>query len=162
MAEGSWYAPTRSIYLSIFPVDISTLALLPTRHWATDNGLRRCLNNLPGEVEALGDYYQWQKADKTLLELIKYQDAEARQATLAYFGLPVDTRPFLDWVFAWAAYQHRGELPAGVEQDDVFPYPQLYLVWQLERVPRRSNLLVYRNRICDTDGRELLAFASHN
>ncbi len=127
---------------------------LPTHDWVTDYGFRRHMNQSFSRGD-LGDYYQREKSHKSLLELIKYQSDTARVKTLEYFDLPADTREFLDWVYMWAAYQD--DLPEGVHQDDIFPYAQLYTLWQRERGPRSRNVLVYPDRITDdTDGQVMM------
>lgn len=132
------------------------LQALPTHDWATDYGFRRHMNEASGSRSDLGDYYQREKSHKTLLELIKYQDDRARQQTLQYFDLPEDTRAFLDWVYRWVAY-NQADIPEGRHQDDLFPYADLYTLWQAEQGPRSSNLMVYPDRIEEkSDGREVL------
>lgn len=124
----------------------AALAQLPRFDWCTDYGLRRALNEACGQH--LGDYYQGAKSHLPLMELIRYQDARPKRTTLAYYGLPADTEAFLSWVFNWVAYCE----PLGPEQDQqlLFPYPQLYLIWQLQRWPyQRVN--VYADRIVAGD-----------
>lgn len=133
---------------------------LPTKTWVTDLGFRKCLDGVGGE-RYRGYYYQQNKSDMTLLDLVQYQDEEARERTLAYFELPADTIEFLQWVFGWVAYIE--PLPAGVERQHVLPYALLYPIYRNEgrHFPdgsrRTSNVNVYADRIAESNTGQMLA-----
>ena len=135
-------------------------AALPKYDWVTDYGYRRHINEYRPNRQ-LGTYYQQEKSHKSLLELIKYMDEGARDQTIAYFDLPADAHPFIMWVYAWVAY--KDELPEGVHQDDIFPYEQLYNIYQNEHrqypdgTKRNTNVNVYQDRIAESKDGHVLA-----
>jgi hypothetical protein len=126
---------------------------LPAHYWVTDYGFRKQLNALK---EGRGTYYQQEKSRKKLLDLLKYQDDDAREATIAYFDLPADTIVFLSWVHKYAVW--RDEYPdSSHDQDALFPYEALYQVYKHEGAGGRSSYVVaYKDRLEETDGTLLL------
>lgn len=134
--------------------------LLPKKDWVSDHGFIKALMGVGGE-QYRGYYYQQQKSDKTLMELVQYQDPEAAERTLAYFDLPADTLAFLEWVFAWVAY--REPLAEGETRELVLPYALLYPIYRNEHrhfpdgTRRTSNVHVYADRIAEASTGQLLA-----
>ena len=148
---------------------LNSLTQLTTFDWGRDYGFRKALLGGAGPADLVA-YWQREKSNYRLWELLGYMDSWAVAPTLAYFDLPADTLPFLKWVYNHVAHQelHRvagadQELFGGAQdQQHYFPYPQLYLIWSREtaaqRASRPGNVKVYLDRLTEPDGRELLRF----
>lgn len=157
---------------------------LTSKDWVGDYGFRKALEANPGTMK-FGDtvigpgrkdivtYWQQEKSHYALWELLSYMGAHTEPQTLAYFDLPADTIPFLRWVHQHVAHGEAdkveglaelGMFGRGAAQMSYFPYARLYELWQREtdaqRATRQGNVLVYLDRLAETDGRELLRFAA--
>lgn len=159
------------------------LHYLTKKGWVTDHGFRKALQANPGTITFAGQvvgpsrqdivaYWQAEKSDYVLWELLLYMGKHTIPQTLDYFDLPADTVPFLRWVYNHVAHEQReqvqemaqGFFGAGFDQMNFFPYSQLYALWQQEtneqRTARDGNVLVYLDRLTEPDGRELVRFAA--
>ncbi|GAB3841031.1 hypothetical protein [Hymenobacter jeollabukensis] len=156
---------------------------LTTKDWVKDYGFGKALEADPGTRTFAGQvlgpgrkdvvaYWQAEKSDYPLWQLLLHMGAHTVPQTVAYFDLPADTVPFLSWVYNHVAHEQReqvqgmaqGFFGAGFDQMNFYPYPQLYQVWQREsdaqRSARAGNVKVYLDRLTEPDGQELLRFAA--
>ena len=156
---------------------------LTKKEWVMDYGFRKALAADPGTITFAGQvvsrghpdivtYWQHEKRDYALWELLLYMGTHTVPQTLVYFDLPADTVPFLRWVYNDVAHEQReqvqqmaqGFFGAGFDQMNFFPYPELYALWQREtdeqRAAREGNVLVYLDRLTKPDGQELARFAA--
>ena len=124
----------------------------------------------PGRPD-IGQYLRDDKSDYPLWRLLLYMGQHVVPQTLAYFQLPADTRPFLQWVSDWVSQKDRDQVPelaamgsfgAGANQMSYLPYAALYAVWEradaAQRKGQQGNILVYLDRITDQQGRELARY----
>lgn len=153
---------------------------LPKKDWVTDYGFRKALAADPGQMmfgeiklgkgrKDIVEYWQREKCDYALWELLLYMGSHTVPQTAAYFDLPADVAEFLRWVYNHVSHEQREQVQAmvqgfasGFDQMNFFPYAQLYPIWQRaeEREARRGNVLVYLDRITEPDGREIVRYNS--
>ena len=153
---------------------------LTKKDWTTDYGFRKALEANPGQMRFGGaivgngrkdivTYWQQEKDQYRLWELLLYMGSHTVPQTAAYFDLPADVAEFLRWVYNHVAHEQREQVEAmvqgfasGFDQMNFFPYAELYTIWQRadEREARQGNVLVYLDRITEADGRELLRYSA--
>ena len=91
---------------------------LTKKDWVADYGFRKALEVDPGTRKfgeiTLGKgrrdivaYWQTDKSEYRLWELLCYMGEHTIPQTLAYFDLPADTVPFLRWVYNHVAHEER-------------------------------------------------------
>jgi hypothetical protein len=153
---------------------------LTKKDWVTDYGFRKALEADPGTMtignivrergrKDIVQYWQHEKSDYRLWELLCYMGGHTVPQTLAYFDLPADTVEFLRWVYNHVAHEERDRVKemvpgfgGGFDQMNFFPYAELYPIWQRadERQARRGNVRVYLDRITEPNGQELVRMAA--
>ena len=112
---------------------------LTTHEWVTDHGFRKALEADPGTMQLGGvvigpgrrdvvAYWQQEKSEYPLWELLCYMGSHTVPQTLAYFDLPADTVAFLRWCYNHVAHEERERvqgldpgLAGGFEQMNFFP-----------------------------------------
>lgn len=153
---------------------------LTKKDWVTDYGFRKALAADPGTMmfgkQVMGkgrkdvvEYWQREKSNYVLWELLLYMGSHTVPQTLAYFDLPADGAEFLRWVYNDVSHEQREQVQemtqgfaSGFAQMNFFPYAELYMIWQRadEREARQGNVLVYLDRITEPDGQELLRYTA--
>ena len=158
---------------------VSSFARLTKKGWKTDAGFIAAIAadpgtltykvhiKSPGRRDAVA-YWRREKGDYVLWQLLRYMGEHQVPQTLAYFGLPADTRQFLNWLYNHVEHAERqgvaqmrdvSPLACRYIQMHFFPFPDLYQLWQVEtdaeraeRAEQRGNVRVYLDRITEPDG----------
>lgn len=123
--------------------------------WAREFGLNKHLVEALDNKE-LASYYQKEKGDKKLWNFILYVDRPVLPHIYSYYGLPEDTRDFVQWVYNSVGYGSK--VPKGVSETmDVFPnYSKLYQVYQQRSNLPAGNVLAFKNGdVKDSQGNKL-------